>query len=91
MRPSATFALVVLVLLAIACTLALHGHQRSLAEMEVAVLRDSLSRELGLTDLCLATEARYTRHPALTDELAPFMDYPGALEHFPTGLFWAPP
>ena len=46
---------------------------------------------LGLTDLCVATEARYTRHPAVTDPMAPFMDHPGALEHFPTGSFWAPP
>jgi len=44
---------------------------------------------LGLTDLCVATEARYTRHPAVSDPIAPFMDHPGALEHFPTGSFWA--
>ncbi len=46
---------------------------------------------LGLTDLCVATEARYTRHPAVTDLVVPFMDHPGAIEHFPTGSFWAPP
>jgi hypothetical protein len=46
---------------------------------------------LGLTDLCLATEARYTRHPAVSDPLVPFMDHPGSLEHFPTGSFWAYP
>jgi hypothetical protein len=46
---------------------------------------------LGLTDLCVATEARYTRHPAVTDLVVPFMDHPGAMEHFPTGSFWAPP
>ena len=45
---------------------------------------------LGLTDLCVATEARYTRNPAISDPVAPFMDHPGALEHFPTGSFWAP-
>ena len=37
----------------------------------------------------VATEARYTRHPAVSDPMAPFMDHPGALEHFPTGSFWA--
>ena len=46
---------------------------------------------LGLTDLCVATEARYTRHPAVSDPMAPFMDHPAALEHFPTGSFWATP
>ena len=45
---------------------------------------------LGLTDLCVATEARYTRHPSVSDSMAPFMDHPGAIEHFPTGSFWAP-
>lgn len=46
---------------------------------------------LGLSDLCLATEARYTRHPAVTDLVVPFMDHPGAMDHFPTGSFWAAP
>ena len=46
---------------------------------------------LGLTDLAVATEARYTRHPAVSDTMAPFMDHPGAIEHFPTGSFWAAP
>jgi len=45
---------------------------------------------MGVTDICVATEARYTRHPAVSDPLAPFMDHPGAFEHFPTGSFWAP-
>jgi hypothetical protein len=45
---------------------------------------------LGLTDLCISTEARYTRHPAVSDPVVPFMDYPGSYEHFPTGSFWAP-
>jgi hypothetical protein len=40
---------------------------------------------LGLTDLCLFTEARYTRHPALADFHAPFQDAPLTLEHFPSG------
>lgn len=44
-----------------------------------------------LTDLCLFTEARYTRHPALADFHAPFQDHPGALEHFPSGSLLRPP
>jgi hypothetical protein len=46
---------------------------------------------LKLTDLCLFTEARYTRHPAMADFFAPFQDHPGALEHFPSGSFVPPP
>lgn len=46
---------------------------------------------LGLTDLCLFTEARYTRNPALADLHTPFQDHPTALEHFPSGTLAAPP
>jgi hypothetical protein len=50
-----------------------------------------LVRTLGLTDLALATEARYTRHRALADRHAAFQDHPGALDHFPSGAALAPP
>jgi hypothetical protein len=56
-----------------------------------ALLFDVVTSGLGLTDLCVSTEARYTRHPAVSDPVTPFMDHPGAIEHFPTGSFWAPP
>ena len=58
---------------------------------ENGALFDIVTAGMGLTDLCVATEARYTRHPAVSDRVAPFMDHPGAIEHFPTGSFWAPP
>lgn len=45
---------------------------------------------LQVTDLCLATEARYTRHPAMADRHAPFQEHPLALEHFPTGSMILP-
>jgi hypothetical protein len=46
--------------------------------------------DLGLTDLALSTEARYTRHLALSDRAVVGMDHPGALDHFPSTLFFAP-
>jgi len=67
------------------------GRQRLTIQKENIELFDIVTSGLGLTDLCVATEARYTRHPAASDPIAPFMDHPGALEHFPTGSFWAPP
>ena len=73
---------------------ALYFHVRSQRETRqrpAARLNDIVTAGLGLTDLCLATEARYTRHPAVSDPIAPFMDHPGAMEHFPTGSFWAAP
>ena len=51
----------------------------------------TLVRTLELTDLCLFTEARYTRHPAMADLSTPFQDYPMSMEHYPTGALMAPP
>ena len=42
---------------------------------------------LRLTDLCLFTEARYTRNPSQADLHSAFQDHPFALEHFPAGSF----
>jgi hypothetical protein len=44
-------------------------------------------KALGLTDLCLFTEARYTRHLSQADLSTPFQDHPLSLEHFPSGSF----
>ena len=46
---------------------------------------------LQLTDLCLFTEARYTRHPSMADLHSAFQDHPLALEHFPSGSLATPP
>jgi hypothetical protein len=51
----------------------------------------AMSRALGLTDLAIWTEARYTRHPSLADRATAFQDHPGSLEHFPAGSVVAPP
>ncbi len=45
----------------------------------------TLVERLGLTDLALFTEARYTRHPSQADLQSAFQDHPLALEHFPSG------
>lgn len=47
--------------------------------------------KLGLTDICLFTEARYTRHPSMADLHTPFQDHPLSLEHFPSGTLITPP
>jgi hypothetical protein len=51
----------------------------------------SLAARLGLTDLCLFTEARYTRHPSQADLHGPFQDHPAGREHFPSGSVMPPP
>lgn len=51
----------------------------------------ALVRDLGLTDLALFTEARYTRHLSQADLHTAFQDHPLAFEHFPSGSLHAPP
>ena len=50
-----------------------------------------LVRELRLTDLCLFTEARYTRHPSQADLHSAFQDHPMSFEHYPSGSMVFPP
>ena len=50
----------------------------------------NLVTELGLTDLALFTEARYTRHPSQADLHSPFQDHPMSFDHFPTGSLIGP-
>ncbi|MFA5626468.1 MAG: hypothetical protein WCX90_07160 [Thiohalomonadaceae bacterium] len=51
----------------------------------------ALVAELGLTDLALFTEARYTRHLSQADRHSAFQDHPLALDHFPSGSLVPPP
>jgi hypothetical protein len=66
-----------------------HYQARKQLQDDVLVMK-ILAKEFGLTDLAVSTEARYTRHPAVSDPAVPFMDHPGAIEHFPSGSFWTP-
>lgn len=91
MRPATLLVLAVASVLALDAVLFAAGQARRMAlERDMPNLH-AVTAALGLSDLCVATEARYTRHPAVSDPVAPFMDHPGALEHFPSGSFWAPP
>lgn len=55
----------------------------------LSLMRQQVS-ELELTDLCLFTEARYTRHLSQADLHSAFQDHPVALEHFPSGSLVTP-
>lgn len=77
--------------LGVAGLLAAHaGLSRAAADARLERLA-VLAGRLGSTDLCLFTDARYTRHPSLADYNTPFQDSPLALEHFPSGSLLAPP
>ncbi len=86
LRPASVFALVLFGLLLLDMSLVGHTllQRNSQREQEMYILTETL----GISDLCLATEARYTRHLTLSDGIAPFMDHPVALEHFPSGSFY---
>lgn len=91
MRPARLLGLVLLFLLALDGGLLIHGHRLRVVQLKAMAQLAVATSAMGLTDLALSTEARYTRHPAASDPMAPFMDHPGAIEHFPSGSFWAPP
>jgi len=70
--------------------LLLHASISRNAQTQNLQLKASLVHELGLTDLCLFTEARYTRHLSQADFYTAFQDHPLSLEHFPSGSFTEP-
>lgn len=43
-----------------------------------------------LSDYCLSTESRHTRHLSMPELIAPFQDFPGYHEHFPSSSFISP-
>jgi hypothetical protein len=86
MRRSLQFILFTSVILSVFLFLPLHARN---AQQRRETPAQQL-RNLHVTDLCLATEARYTRHPAVADRHAPFQEHPLALEHFPTGALILP-
>lgn len=67
------------------------AHARLNGSSEVSTVNRQLMQQLKLTDLCIFTEARYTRNPSLADNHAPFQEHPAAFEHFPSGSLLPPP
>jgi len=61
------------------------------ASMRFLQEKRNLVETLALTDLCLFTEASYTRHLSQADFHTAFQDSPMALEHFPSGSLVFPP
>lgn len=91
MRNSTKYLLFISVSLLAIALIAVHArHGESLAQ-EPRKYRRQLVEDLRLTDLCLFTEARYTRHLSMADGHAAFQDHPVALEHFPSGALTSPP
>lgn len=91
MRKSIVFICFTALLVMCIMIMELHARHSQNTSGPERLERIKLVRALKLTDLCLFTEARYTRHPAMADRFAPFQDHPTALEHFPSGSFVTPP
>ena len=89
MRPSHILLIIILLLFFVDSSLFIHSQKLKEELRSDEKIQKIAVAGLGLSDLCIATEARYTRHPAVSDSMAPFADHPGALEHFPSGSFWA--
>jgi hypothetical protein len=67
-----------------------HAYVSGNAEEANLLHKAALVKQLRLTDLCLFTEARYTRHLSQADLNTAFQDHPLSLEHFPSGSFTQP-
>ena len=68
----------------------MHAHYGPRFNQSQLLEKAGLVARLQLTDLCLFTEARYTRHLTQADLNTPFQDHPLSLEHFPSGSFTEP-
>ena len=91
MRKSDVFFIFWAAALAFLGLLFVYGGLRVKNDREVLEERRMMAHHLQLTDLCLFTDARYTRHLSQGDLHAPFQDHPGALDHFPSGSLVSPP
>lgn len=91
MRPSTFFLAITALNIMLFSLLMLHARSKPAEALAIQSSCAELVEELLLTDLCLFTEARYTRNPAMADLHSPFQDHPLSLEHFPSGSLVMPP
>lgn len=73
------------------CAAMLHAFLATTSRSSGIAEARALVGQLGLSDLTLFTEARYSRHPSMADLHTPFQDHPVSLDHFPSGSLIAPP
>lgn len=91
MRRSTFFIIYILTSVVLTGGIVMHAdwlRQDRMAQLERR--RDMVGR-LGLSDLCIFTDARYARHPSMADRHTPFQDHPLSFEHFPSGSILSVP
>jgi hypothetical protein len=91
LRKSNLFFLYLAVSLILFCLMFAHASFKREAARGSIKEKGDIIRALELTDLCLFTEANYTRHLSQADLHTPFQDSPMSLEHFPSGSLAPPP
>jgi hypothetical protein len=91
MRKSTFFIISLAALSLLFAAMFVNARLRQKAEMSSITEMAKTVRDNGLTDLCLFTEANYTRNPTQTDLQTPFQEYPISPEHFPSGALMPPP
>jgi len=91
MRKSSIFLLYVAINLFLFSLMFVHAAYVERSDSALLQARRMMVKGLELTDLCLFTEASYTRHLSQADSHTPFQDYPMSLEHFPSGSILLPP
>ncbi len=90
MRRSSIFFLLTTLEILIIVILFVHSHIELSNRIALWKNLKEIVSTLKLTDMALFTDARYTRHPTQADLFSAFQDYPGSIEHFPTGTIIAP-
>ncbi|MGE5844932.1 MAG: hypothetical protein ACM32K_08545 [Syntrophaceae bacterium] len=90
-RKSDVYLLITALGMLAALALSVHAHLAVEASGPALAGGKALVERMGLSDLCLFTDARYTRNPALADRNSAFQDSPLAMEHFPSGSLILPP
>jgi hypothetical protein len=88
---SATYLCVTGALLAVLAGFGVHSRCAATGADPMLARMSEQVKSLELTDLCLFSEASYTRHLSMADRFTPFQDSPMAFEHFPTGSIAGPP
>ena len=91
MRKSDVFLIYLAINIILLCLMFSHASLKEKADMGSLREKMELVKTLELTDLCLFTEANYTRHLSQADLHTPFQDSPMSLEHFPSGSLVEPP
>ena len=92
MRRPSSLAFLLLALLGLIFVLIFaHSWRLTATEQSRLEANRTLVTQLGLTDLALFSESRYTRHPSQADLHSALQDHPGAFDHFPTGSLLSPP